>query len=215
MGIPLLGLEQLHQLVQKIFHFTPLKPTFLFYTLIFTKHPHQFIYSTHLYNKIFILLQFFIIFFASLSLSAYLSLTNPTKPKITNTWPPSTTKPHPPSKWSATIINPPATIIKQPDTIINKPTTIIKQPATIINKPTAITKQPTSTTPQSSTHPAKHHQLTRPYWPIYPKPHSTQKKPKYPKSHSTQTKAKSTPFNPKPTDQTTRNKGKQSDRWRD
>ena len=28
-------------------------------------------------------------------------------------------------------------------------------------------------------------------------------------------KAKSTPFNPKPTDQTTRNKGKQSDRWRD
>ena len=53
MGIPLLGLEQLHQLVQKIFHFTPLKPTFLFYTLIFTKHPHQFIYSTHLFNKTF------------------------------------------------------------------------------------------------------------------------------------------------------------------
>ena len=27
---------------------------FLFYILIFTKHPHQFIYSTHLFNKIFI-----------------------------------------------------------------------------------------------------------------------------------------------------------------
>ena len=34
---------------------------FLFYTLIFTKHLHQSIYSTHLFNKIFIFLQFFII----------------------------------------------------------------------------------------------------------------------------------------------------------
>ena len=34
---------------------------FLFYIFIFTKHPHQFIYSTHLFNKIFIFLQFFII----------------------------------------------------------------------------------------------------------------------------------------------------------
>ena len=51
--------------------------------------------------------------------------------------------------------------------------------------------------------------------PKYLKPYSTQKKPKYPKSHSTQTNAKSTPFNPKPIDQTTKNKGKQSDRWRD
>ena len=44
---------------------------FLFYTLIFTKHPHQFIYSIHLFNKIFILLPFFII----LSLTAFLSQT--------------------------------------------------------------------------------------------------------------------------------------------
>ena len=42
---------------------------FLFYTPIFTKHSRQFIYSTHLFNKIFILLQFFII----LSLIASLS----------------------------------------------------------------------------------------------------------------------------------------------
>ena len=49
--------------------------------------------------------------------------------------------------------------------------------------------------------------------PIQPKRKPNQSK--YPKSHSTQTKAKSTPFNPKPTDQTTKNKGKQSDRWRD
>ena len=34
---------------------------FLFYTSIFTKQLHQSIYSTHLFNKIFILLQFFII----------------------------------------------------------------------------------------------------------------------------------------------------------
>ena len=49
--------------------------------------------------------------------------------------------------------------------------------------------------------------------PIQPKRKPNQ--PKYPKSHSTQMKAKSTPFNPKPTDQTTRNKGKQLDLWRD
>ena len=35
---------------------------FLFYTITFTKHPHQFIYFTRLFNKIFILHQFFIIF---------------------------------------------------------------------------------------------------------------------------------------------------------
>ena len=34
---------------------------FLFYTSTFTKHPHQFIYSTHLFNKIFIILLIFII----------------------------------------------------------------------------------------------------------------------------------------------------------
>ena len=33
---------------------------FLFYTPTFTKHPHQFIYSTHLFNKIFISLTLFI-----------------------------------------------------------------------------------------------------------------------------------------------------------
>ena len=37
---------------------------FLFYTSIFTKHPHQSIYSTHLFNKILILLTFFVIFFS-------------------------------------------------------------------------------------------------------------------------------------------------------
>ena len=36
---------------------------FLFYTSTFTKDPHQFIYSTHLFNKIFILFTFFIISF--------------------------------------------------------------------------------------------------------------------------------------------------------
>ena len=35
---------------------------FLFYTLNFTKHSHQFIYSTHLFNKIFILFTFFYYF---------------------------------------------------------------------------------------------------------------------------------------------------------
>ena len=40
---------------------------FLFYTSTFTKHLHQFIYSTHLFNKIFILFTFFIISFPLLS----------------------------------------------------------------------------------------------------------------------------------------------------
>ena len=44
---------------------------FLFYTPIFIKHTHQFIYYTYLFNKIFIILQFFII----LSLTAFLSQT--------------------------------------------------------------------------------------------------------------------------------------------
>ena len=43
------------------FYFAQKKLLFLFYTLIFTKHPHQFIYSTHLFNKIFIIFPFFII----------------------------------------------------------------------------------------------------------------------------------------------------------
>ena len=44
---------------------------FLFYIFIFTKHSHQFIYFTHLFNKIFIVLSFFII----LSLTVFLSQT--------------------------------------------------------------------------------------------------------------------------------------------
>ena len=40
---------------------------FLFYTSTFTKHPHQFIYFTHLFNKIFILSTFFIISFPFIS----------------------------------------------------------------------------------------------------------------------------------------------------
>ena len=47
---------------------------FLFYTSIFSKHPHQSIYSTHLFNKIFILLQY-LLFSHSLPLS--LSQTQP------------------------------------------------------------------------------------------------------------------------------------------
>ena len=65
-------LEQVHQLMQICLLFcTKKKLLFLFYTLIFTKHSHQFIYSTHLFNKIFIFLPFFII----LSLTAFLSQT--------------------------------------------------------------------------------------------------------------------------------------------
>ena len=40
---------------------------FLFYISTFTKHSHQFIYSTHLFNKIFFFFTFFIISFPLLS----------------------------------------------------------------------------------------------------------------------------------------------------
>ena len=63
--------------------------TYFFY---FTKHPHQLIYSTHLFNKIFIILLFFIIFFTSLSPTTYLSLTDQL-PSPSNQPPPSSTHP--------------------------------------------------------------------------------------------------------------------------
>ena len=50
-----------------IVYFTRKNLLFLFYTSTFTKHPHQFIYSTHLFNKIFILFTFFSISFPLLS----------------------------------------------------------------------------------------------------------------------------------------------------
>ena len=49
------------------FYFAQKNLPFLFYTVNFTKHPYQSIYSTHLFNKIFILLPFFVI--SSLPLS--------------------------------------------------------------------------------------------------------------------------------------------------
>ena len=70
-------LEQPHQFVQIFCLFCKKKPTFSIlqektYFFYFTypllqKHSHQFIYSTHLFNKIFILFTFFIIFFPLLS----------------------------------------------------------------------------------------------------------------------------------------------------
>ena len=55
---------------------TKKKLLFLFYSPIFTKHQHQFIYYTHLFNKIFIILQFFIILSLTASLSQTQSETN-------------------------------------------------------------------------------------------------------------------------------------------
>ena len=42
-------------------YFTQKNLLFLFYTITFTKHPHQFIYYTHIFIKIIISLTFFII----------------------------------------------------------------------------------------------------------------------------------------------------------
>ena len=62
---------------------------FLFYTSTFTKHPHQFIYSTHLFNKIFIILLIFIIHSLTVPLSH--------RPTATITTTITTQPPSPPS----------------------------------------------------------------------------------------------------------------------
>ena len=82
---------------------------FLFYTLIFTKYPHQSIYSTHLFNKIFILLPIFIIFLLTASLS--------------QTQPPSSSLPQSANRPNQhhhhhSITPHPATIITHPTSII-------------------------------------------------------------------------------------------------
>ena len=53
---------------------------FLFYTSTFTKYLHQFIYFTHLFNKIFILLHFYYFLTHGLSLSLSLSLSQTQPP---------------------------------------------------------------------------------------------------------------------------------------
>ena len=53
---------------------------FLFYTSTFTKHPHQFIYSTHLFIKIFIILLIFIIHSLTAPLSHRPTTTITTQP---------------------------------------------------------------------------------------------------------------------------------------
>ena len=69
-------LEQPHQFVQIFCIFYKKNLLFLFYTSTFTKYSYQFIYFTHLFNKIFILLHF-LLFSHSWPLSLSLSLRDP------------------------------------------------------------------------------------------------------------------------------------------
>ena len=59
---PFLDLEQLHQSVQIFYLFCKKTILFLFYTPIFTKHPHQFVYSTIYFIQIIIFLTFLLLF---------------------------------------------------------------------------------------------------------------------------------------------------------
>ena len=72
---------------------------FLFYTFTFTKHPHQFIYSTHLFNKIFILFTFFYYFLPSPPL--WNPLTDPTQTQ-NHPHPPTHQPTHPQSSTTIT-----------------------------------------------------------------------------------------------------------------
>ena len=65
---------------------------FLFYTSTFIKHPHQFIYSTHLFNKIFIFFTFFYYFIPSplshrLITSSSPSTPTPSQQPFNKIWP--------------------------------------------------------------------------------------------------------------------------------
>ena len=72
-------LEHPHKWIQNFFDFTCLKPTFsILYIYFFKKNSYQFIYSTHLFKKIFILLHFLLF-----SHSWPLSLSDPTTVIIT------------------------------------------------------------------------------------------------------------------------------------
>ena len=57
-----LDLEQPHQSVQIFYLFCKKTILFLFYTPIFTKHPHQFVYSTIYFIQIIIFLTFLLLF---------------------------------------------------------------------------------------------------------------------------------------------------------
>ena len=59
---PFLDLEQPHQSVQIFYLFCKKTILFLFYTPIFTKHPHQFVYSTIYFIQIIIFLTFLLLF---------------------------------------------------------------------------------------------------------------------------------------------------------
>ena len=72
-------LEQPHQFVQIFCIFYKKNLLFLFYTSTFTKYSYQFIYFTHLFNKIFILLHF-LLFSHSWPLSLSLSLSLSQRP---------------------------------------------------------------------------------------------------------------------------------------
>ena len=59
---PFLDLEQPHQSVQIFYLFCKKTILFLFYTPIFTKHLHQFVYSTIYFIQIIIFLTFLLLF---------------------------------------------------------------------------------------------------------------------------------------------------------
>ena len=142
---------------------------YLFYTPIFTKHPHQFIYSTHLFYKIFI----------SLTLSS-LSQTQH-NPHSHYHQPPSLTQPYEIQK----LIQPSRMKSQNP---------LIKQRIKNGSKPTYQDRRL-----------ALSNKIDASDLPLCNKINIS-----FLLAISTQRKTKSTPFNSKPTDQTTRNKGKRS-----
>ena len=130
----------------------------LFYTSSFTKHRYQFIYSTHLFNKIFILLQFFYY-----SLPHYPSLSqthSPSLPTITphptniiTTQPPSSRKTNPlNSKSIHHLPNPKPSQAKSSPT---QSATRSSKPTNELEKTSQSRSKPTDPHPQSTKKPKK------------------------------------------------------------
>ena len=162
---------------------------FIFNTSTFIKYPHQFIYSKHLFNKIFILLHFFIISFALLSRTLSLTASLSHRPNTTQNHQHPTTI----NNQSTPTINPLSHHQWDQPPSSTHPATIIKQPASIINPPN------------------HHHQATSLQKPKPKEILNWPNQPKHLKPYSTQ--IPETPFNPniyeisKPTDQTKNKKG--------
>ena len=136
--------------MQKFCKFAHLKTTFSILQLIFTKHSHQFIYSTHFFNKIFIFSHYHLSHKPNTTHSHHHPTTQPPPSSHTITQPPSHSTKLPSMKFpypfnQATINQPPKNQIQR--SIINLPNHHHQATQQKSKDPITIIKPPSSTYP--------------------------------------------------------------------